>query len=101
MLYTWIKNRTKRLLIPYFVYSVVWIVSTYFVLDSSLELLKKNIIHTTVLYGCGALWFLPAMLISEIIFLVLRYICMKENMRKVLPTCVFLLFGTGVGLLQI
>lgn len=92
-------KRTKQLMVPYVVYSVVWISFTYFALDSSLELLRENVVQTVVLYGCGALWFLPAILIAQIIFLVLRHICVKNNMMKALPICVTIMFGIGVAFL--
>ncbi len=72
---TVIWNRTKRLLIPYFEYSGLFIVYGLFMRivfrEGSFSDVFETIKTTVFLQGAGALWFLPTLLFAEIVVILL------------------------------
>lgn len=69
-----IRKKAKALLIPYVSFSVIYIiislVENYFGVMSKEELIQ-GIIYMFTFYGDSTLWFLPALLISEVLFIFL------------------------------
>ena len=64
-----ILKKFKSLMVPYILFSIINIVGFYLIKDLSYEVFKGNIFNTITLFGIGALWFLPALFISETLFL--------------------------------
>lgn len=64
-----INTRIKTVLIPYFMFSIVFIVTDLIVKGVSISVLLWNIIYTLLFFSPSALWFLPAFFIGEILFI--------------------------------
>lgn len=64
-----ILKKFKSLMVPYILFSIISILGHYLINDLSYMILKKSIFNTITLFGVEALWFLPALFISESIFL--------------------------------
>lgn len=64
-----ILKKFKSLMVPYILFSIINIVGFYLIKDLLYEVFKGNIFNTITLFGIGALWFLPALFISETLFL--------------------------------
>ena len=64
-----ILKKFKSLIVPYILFSIINIVGFYLLKYLSYEVFKGDIFNTITLFGVGALWFLPALFISESIFL--------------------------------
>lgn len=62
-----IKYRLKRLIVPYFLFCIINIIVRF-----KFEGLKYNLFLMCTGYGIGALWFLPALLIGEIVFILIN-----------------------------
>lgn len=70
-----IKKRVKSLLIPYFAYSFIYIIfnvliNLYYHYDF-ITVTKRLVIYTLTGYGISALWFLSALFLGEITFLLM------------------------------
>lgn len=76
------KKKIKSLFYPYIVFSILGLIFIYFTKDISY--FYKGIIDTVSLDGIGALWFLPSLLIGELVFIYVMKYCKKY---------VFLIFG--------
>lgn len=82
-------KKIKNIIFPYITFNIVYICFSFIAFDSSRNIfsLKSNIISTVIMRGCGALWFLPALFIAEIGFIVLNKFYNKEisisNLKKV------------------
>ena len=64
-----ILKKFKSLMVPYILFSIINILGYYLINDLLYIGLRENIFNTITLFGVGALWFLPALFISESIFL--------------------------------
>lgn len=64
-----IKSKFKALMIPYFTFSILFLIVSYPLYDFSTSLLGWNLIYTLLLVSPSTLWFLPAYFIAELIFL--------------------------------
>lgn len=72
-----ISSRIKSILIPYLMFCLVNIIFEI-ILNPSLTTIKWTILQTITFFGIGATWFLPALFISEIIFILInKYINSK------------------------
>lgn len=81
-------NRIKSILIPYIIFCFINIVFEL-ILSPSLETAKWGILQMGVLFGIGATWFLPALFISEMLFiLIYKYI----NSERIKCTIISILF---------
>lgn len=60
-------NRIKTLIIPYFVFSVIFIITD--LLTNGISRLIWNIMYTILFVSPTALWFIPAFFIGEILFI--------------------------------
>lgn len=65
-------KRFKTLIIPYIIFCIINIVGNFILNNMSMSLLKVDILNMNTLYGVYALWFLPALFISEFIFLFIK-----------------------------
>lgn len=65
-------KRFKTLIIPYIIFCTINIVGNFILNNMSIFLLKVDILNISTLYGVYALWFLPALFISEFIFLFIK-----------------------------
>lgn len=78
-------NRTKRLLIPYFEYSGIYIAYSLFMRvvfkEGSFTNIFETIKTTVFLQGAGALWFLPTLLFAEIVVILIIKHEKKLTMR--------------------
>lgn len=95
-----IKKRAKRLLLPYFLYSIVtwcvWVGFRYLRGDE-VDSYVMPLLQTFIAQGSGAfivhnsaLWFIPCLFVLEIIF----YFLCKLGMRNMIIACIVL---AGVG----
>ncbi|MCR5733657.1 MAG: acyltransferase family protein [Lachnospiraceae bacterium] len=70
---TLITKRFKGIMIPYYLFSAVYLVIVMYALFISKTILPKtlyiSIWHVLSLHGMNVLWFLPAMFLGEILFL--------------------------------
>ena len=64
-----ILKKFKSLMVPYILFSIINILGYYLINDLLYIGLRENIFNTITLFGVGALWFLPALFISETLFL--------------------------------
>lgn len=83
------KKRKKGLIMPYIYFSLIFIVFDLIMVVSHLMepfALFRDIYKTLCLRGIGTLWFLPALLGGEIIFLFLRT---KKLKYKLVATTIF------------
>jgi fucose 4-O-acetylase-like acetyltransferase len=63
-------RKAQGLMIPYVVFSVIYIlINVYWVPGVSL---REALLETSSFYGFSVLWFLPALFLGEVIFIVLR-----------------------------
>ena len=52
-------------MIPYIIYGIINIIGNYIISNNNVLELKNNIILFIILFGVGAMWFLPALCIGE------------------------------------
>ena len=64
-----ILKKFKSLMVPYILFSIINILGYYLINGLPYIGLRENIFNTITLFGVGALWFLPALFISETLFL--------------------------------
>lgn len=88
-----VKKRAKSLLIPYFTFSICYIViESYFYYiqkeTTSEFLISKALIDTITFRGVSVLWFLPTLFISEL--LVVYFI---KKLGYIIPTIILFLAG--------
>lgn len=90
-------NRTKRLLIPYFEYSGIFIAYGLFMRvvfkEGSFSDIFETIKTTVFLQGAGALWFLPTLLFAEMVVI----LAVKQE-KKLKIRFVVIVIITFVGL---
>ena len=79
-LYDALKVRAKTVLLPYFTFSLIFIVSDFILKGFSVSILIYDIAYTILLVSPSALWFLPAFFIGEL--LVLAIIKFKNGYLK-------------------
>ena len=96
-----IKNRIIRIMAPYLVFSVILLGFRFFMvsfnggISGALEVLAKILRQTVFLTGYSTLWFLPVLIIAEIVFVALLrirgncYIIIKSLVVCVLSTVLF------------
>lgn len=86
-------SRFKRLIIPYFMFELVAIL-VWMIYNNELNLvaLRWNIIDTILLYTkAGATWFLPALFISELVFIGLKKLIKNDRLIIILSLIVFII----------
>lgn len=92
-----IYNRIKALMIPYFIFCFINIGVQILFSGGITEEIKANVIFTFNLYGVGALWFIPALFVSEIMFIVInKYFNKYFKVIAILFLFFIGLFGTTV-----
>lgn len=77
-----VMKKIRSILQPYFIFSLIFIIAQYIAyrIGSSitLELVKQNIYLTVIFFGMSVLWFLAALFVGEIAFLVVIKSCKKK-----------------------
>lgn len=77
-----VMKKTRSILQPYFIFSLIFIIAQYIAyrIGSSItwELVKQNIYLTVILFGMSVLWFLGALFVGEMAFLVVVKSCKKK-----------------------
>ncbi len=90
---TLIKNKAVRMMLPYFIYSLLGIVIYifYYLLtgrDGGWSAVASDLVQTVTLYGFSVMWFLPALFGSELLFL---FLLKKEKRLFITPIIVLIL----------
>lgn len=83
-------NRVKSILIPYIIFCFINIVFEL-ILRPSLETAKWGILQTGVLFGIGATWFLPALFISEMLFILIHKYIKSAIIKRTIISILFLI----------
>lgn len=94
-----IKNRLRTIMLPYFIFSIIYIILNYMILGFNTESLKWNIIYTLIMYGCGALWFLPALFIAEISFMLI-YKLLKNKISIIISVVLLVTISFAITLFK-
>lgn len=94
-----IKNRIRTIILPYFIFSIIYIILNYIILGFNIESLKWNVIYTLIMYGCGALWFLPALFIAEICLLLI-YKSLKNKTSIIFLVVLLVAISFGITLFK-
>lgn len=91
---TLVKKKTKRLILPYFVYGFAFMFPIKYVSDfySPKGLMKamSSFFYTTE--DSGHLWFLPTLFFCFIIFRVLQIVCKKAKINSIILICIVSIF---------
>lgn len=90
-----ILNKARTMLIPYITFSVVCLSINYYYVWKhpeifGMDLIEKSFLQIGSLYGISVLWFLPALFLGELIFLLIR-----KHFSKVLTAIICLLLGVA------
>lgn len=68
-----IKRRVRSLLVPYVFFSVIYLlIDLYYMIRGREIQLADAVLQTVSFFGLSVLWFLPALLIGETVFLAIR-----------------------------
>lgn len=94
-----IKNKIRTIILPYFIFSIIYVILNYMILGFNTESLKWNIIYTLIMYGCGALWFLPTLFIAEI-SLLLIYKILKNKISIIISVMLLVAISFGITLFK-
>lgn len=80
-------KRVKSLIIPYIIFSIVTVGTLKIVGEANI---KQMLINTLLCIGVDVLWFLPALMFSEIIFYILKKLIKNSIIFKSIITAVYL-----------
>ncbi len=95
-----IKRKAKGIMLPYITFSVIYILIKLCYLVRMPELITVEqiwdaVYQTLTLYGISVMWFLPALFVSEVVFLGLRQI--KRGREAITLGCVLILGAIAVS----
>lgn len=80
-------KKAKAFIIPYVFFSIVTIGVLKLVGEANI---KQMLINTTLFIGVDVLWFLPALMFSEIIFYVTKKLIKNNIIFKILMLCIYI-----------
>ena len=80
------KKLFVRLMVPYYVWSAVYILLEYFQKGYT-KGVQKMILATLTTQGCAPLWFLPTLFLGELLFVLLTQ-RLKADVRVIIPVAV-------------
>lgn len=83
-------SRIKSILLPYIMFCLVNIIFNL-ILNPSLETLRWTTLQTITLFGIDATWFLPALFISEIIFILINKYLNSKFVKFILTSILFII----------
>lgn len=95
----WIKKKAKSLLIPYISFGVVYLMIAIIqniIHMRTISELKDNFFHfawfnTDSLAIAGAIWFLTALFITELIFYLIDHLNINDSIKKILILMIFVM----------
>lgn len=93
-----ILKNLRRLIVPYIIFSLVHILFNGLINGFSINNTIWQLIYIVVLQGVGALWFLPALFITEILFSI-SYKLLKEDIKIII--CNIIIFGLAIYISKI
>ena len=68
----YISKRIRKLIVPYYFFSIINTIPLVIVKHFEKEYLIDNVFNILILNGFGALWFLPCLFIAELLFIILE-----------------------------
>lgn len=76
-----VMKKGRSILQPYFIFSLIFLIAQYVAYRAgstiTLELVKQNLYLTVIFFGMSVLWFLAALFVGEMAFLVVVKACKK------------------------
>lgn len=84
------KKRIKSIMVPYFLFCLINILFEMS-LNLSILTLKWTVIQTITFFGIGATWFLPALFIGELGFMIINKYINNKYLKSLIITILFIL----------
>lgn len=91
----YLEKKLKSLLIPYFIFCLITIVFYILINKGITGYIKTQILSVIIGAGVGASWFLIALFIAEVIYLILNKTINNKNINIVIITLLFILGLNG------
>jgi len=88
-------KRFRGIMIPYYWFSFFYLLAVVYALirgNIQVGTLYEQIWYVLSLYGMSVLWFLPALFLGELLFLLI----MKKAPKKLAPVCLLVTLGLGI-----
>lgn len=87
---TFLLSRIKGILIPYLSFSIITIFINIIINGFNKDIIAWNLIYSLIGIGIDVLWFLPALFIGEVLFILINKAIKNDYIKMILITFLFL-----------
>ena len=93
-------KKIRKLFFPYIVYSIIWILLSYFSGCIKMSELKKNLVNTIIGTVDGVQWFFLCLFVVSVLFIIITYF-VKTDILITIIVATFVVAGYSMGRLGV